>query len=138
MARKQDQQLCPCGKAGYAACCGRYLSGEAIASTAEELMRSRYTAFSLRDESYLRATWHPQTLPDEPVAGETGIKWIGLDILRHTHRAGTDDATVEFVARFKSGGRAHRLHEVSNFVRQPDDTGAPRWFYVDGIFPEDR
>ena len=32
-----------------AQCCGRYLDGEA-APTAEALMRSRYTAFALRDE----------------------------------------------------------------------------------------
>ena len=43
--------------------------------------------------------------------------------------------TVEFVARFKVGGRAERLHEISNFVREPAE-GGPRWFYVDGSFPE--
>ena len=36
-------------------------------------------------------------------------------------------ATVEFVARSKLGGRAHRLHETSRFVREDG-----RWFYVDG------
>jgi len=38
-------------------------------------------------------------------------------------------ATVEFVARYKSGGRAGRLHEVSRFVREDG-----KWFYVDGEF----
>ena len=42
-----------------------------------------------------------------------------------------EEATVEFVARCKIGGRAHRLHEVSRFVR-----GEGRWYYVDGSFPE--
>ena len=38
-----------------------------------------------------------------------------------------DHGTVEFVARSKLGGRAHRLHEVSRFVRENG-----RWFYRDG------
>ena len=36
-----------------------------------------------------------------------------------------DHGTVEFVARSKLGGRAHRLHEVSEFVRE-----GGRWFYL--------
>jgi len=40
-----------------------------------------------------------------------------------------DQATVEFVARYKVGGRAHRLHEISRFVRE-----GGKWFYVDGEF----
>lgn len=138
MAGKPGKQICPCGKGAYAACCGRFLSGAAIAATAEELMRSRYTAFSLRDEAYLRSTWHPDTLPEEPLTAETDIKWIGLDIIRHRHEINADDATVEFVARFKVGGRAHRLHEISRFERQQDDAGLRRWYYVNGEFPEDR
>jgi SEC-C motif-containing protein len=38
-----------------------------------------------------------------------------------------DHAGVEFVARSKLGGRAHRLHEISRFVREDG-----RWYYVDG------
>jgi len=38
-----------------------------------------------------------------------------------------DHATVEFVARSKLSGRAHRLHEISRFVREDG-----RWYYVDG------
>ncbi len=109
-------------------------------------MRSRYTAFTLKDEPYLRATWHPSTRPSEPIIDEKEpIRWLGLDIksdlrlrkrkvdLSHTPECDT----VEFVARFKTGGRAHRLHELSRFVREPDsDSGALRWFYLDGSFPE--
>jgi SEC-C motif domain protein len=38
---------------------------------------------------------------------------------------------VEFVARYKLGDLAHRLHEINRFVREDG-----RWFYIDGIFPE--
>jgi len=137
MAGKADKQACPCGKGAYGACCGRFIAGEAVPATAEQLMRSRYTAFSLREEAYLRATWHPDTLPEETLTAESDIKWIGLDVIKHKHVKDANEATVEFVARFKVGGRGHRLHEVSSFVRQPDAAGVARWYYVDGAFPDD-
>jgi SEC-C motif domain protein len=136
---------CPCGGPSLAACCGPYLEGVAFPTRAEALMRSRYTAYVLRDEAYLRATWHPDTRPDEPILAENEkIQWLGLEVksaLRLRQRKAElpdnpDSDTVEFVARFKIGGRAQRLHEVSRFVREPGPDGAPRWFYLDGSFPE--
>ena len=134
---------CPCGGPSLAACCGPYLDGSAIPQSAETLMRSRYTAYGLRDEPYLLATWHASTRPAEPIVSqEEKLQWLGLEVksaLRLRQRK-ADDAepttdTVEFVARFKVNGRAQRLHEISNFVREPAEGGL-RWFYVDGSFPE--
>lgn len=138
---------CPCGGPSYATCCGPYIEGQAIPQTAEALMRSRYTAYGLRNEAYLLATWHPSTRPTEPVmSDEEKLQWLGLKVksaLRLRQRKADlpeqpNEDTVEFVARFKVHGRAHRLHEVSRFVREPDPTlgGKMRWFYVDGSFPE--
>lgn len=87
-------------------------------------MRSRYAAYALGLAAYLLATWHPTTRPTD-VRFEPAVKWIGLDIRKHTSTG--ERATVEFVARSKLGGRAHRLHETSRFVRE-----AGRWYYVDG------
>jgi SEC-C motif-containing protein len=134
---------CPCGGPSLASCCGPYLAGVAIPPSAETLMRSRYTAYTLGDEPYLLATWHASTRPQERIIdpGEK-LQWLGLEVksaLRLRQRkAELDDPerdTVEFVARFRSQGRAHRLHEISNFVREPAEDG-PRWFYVDGSFPQ--
>jgi SEC-C motif-containing protein len=92
-------------------------------------MRSRYTAYVVRDASYLRATWHPDTRPTELHLDEQPLpRWTGLKILHTSAGKGSDTTgTVEFVARYKINGRAHRLHEVSRFRRQEG-----RWFYVDG------
>ncbi len=115
---------CPCGSAsGYDICCGRFHAG-ALAPTAEALMRSRYTAYVMARTDYLLATWHPTTRPND-LQIDPAVQWLGLDVRRHV--AADDDATVEFVARSKLGGRAHRLHETSRFVRE---TG--RWYYVEG------
>lgn len=120
---------CPCGRpAAYADCCGRYHAGalHLQAPDAESLMRSRYAAYVLDRLDYLLATWHPDTRPEAIEPNPPGLKWLGLE-LRRASRLDDDHASVEFVARSKLGGRAHRLHETSRFVRE-----AGRWYYVDG------
>lgn len=131
---------CPCGRTQappgkgaraaalpYAHCCGRYLDhwDAAAAPDPESLMRSRYTAFVLERGDYLQATWHASTRPST-MDFEPGTKWLGLDVRSH-RTTGDDRAEVEFVARYRIGGRAVRLHETSRFVREQG-----RWFYVDG------
>jgi len=117
---------CPCGSIkNYPECCGRYHAGEP-APDAERLMRSRYSAFVLDKLDYLLATWHASTRPASLEPNEPGLRWLGLDVKKHRQQD-ADHATVEFVARSKLGGRAHRLHEISRFVREDG-----RWFYVDG------
>lgn len=119
---------CPCGGGDYAACCGRYHIG-ALAPDAESLMRSRYSAYVLKQEAYLLATWHPDTRPATLELANDDTKWLKLEVKKHL-MTDSDHATVEFVARYKIGGRAHRLHEISRFVCEDD-----HWFYVDGEFP---
>jgi SEC-C motif-containing protein len=120
--------LCPCGSnMPYRNCCARYVDSNEPAPTAEALMRSRYTAYTLLNEDYLLATWHPSTCPPAlGLAQEMPTKWLGLEVKSHKQQD-ADHAIVEFVARYKVNGRAHRLHEVSRFVREEG-----RWRYVDG------
>jgi SEC-C motif-containing protein len=117
-------------------CCGKYHRGEP-APSAEALMRSRYSAYVLGLADYLLATWHPETRPPTMDLAD-GPKWLGLTVI--ATRQGLQDfgqvaaltepmsfATVEFFARYKVGGRAHRMHEISRF-EQIDG----RWCYLDG------
>lgn len=123
---------CPCGSAqAYAACCSRLhdehrQTGRLAAPTPEALMRSRYSAFALDLRDYLLASWHASTRPAALEPPEPALKWLGLDVKRSAMQD-ADHGTVEFVARSKLGGRAHRLHELSRFVRENGE-----WFYVDG------
>lgn len=122
---------CPCGHPdGYARCCGPLHEG-ATASTAEQLMRSRYSAYVLKREEYLLATWHASTRPDhlKLAAQQPSPSWLGLTVQRH--ESDGDHAIVEFVARLRyGGGKAQRMHEISRFVREDN-----RWYYLDGTFP---
>ena len=126
---------CPCGRTtpkgqalSLADCCGPLHAGQP-APDAERLMRSRYSAFVLGDVPYLLSTWHSSQRPAE-LKLEAGGKWLGLDIKQH-RMTGPDTAEVEFVARFRVGGKAVRQHERSRFVREKSLDGT-RWFYVDG------
>jgi len=131
MADEDTSASCPCGSGQtYERCCGRYIEAGDAPSSAEALMRSRYTAFVRGNAAYLLRTWHPSTRPPElelELDG-AGLRWLGLAIKR-CERGGPDDTegTVEFVARMKRAGRAARLHEISRFVREDG-----QWFYVDG------
>ncbi|MBI5936473.1 MAG: SEC-C domain-containing protein [Betaproteobacteria bacterium] len=119
---------CPCGSGrAHAACCGPYLARTALPDTAEQLMRSRYSAYVLLDADYLLATWHPDTRPAAlDLDEDPPPKWLGLDVKRHEAQDASH-ATVEFVARYKVNGRALRLTECSRFERLGD-----RWYYRDG------
>ncbi|QFR02430.1 hypothetical protein F9278_08115 [Streptomyces phaeolivaceus] len=113
----------------YEACCGRYHSGggaaPTAAPTAEALMRSRYSAFVMRDEAYLLRSWHPRTRPAD-VAFDTTMRWTGLEILEtRDGSAFHTTGTVTFRASFRGGS----MHERSRFERVD---GA--WVYVDGEF----
>lgn len=122
-------ERCPCGGASYATCCEPYHLGTP-APTAEALMRSRYSAFVLKLEPYLLATWHPDTRPDTLDLTGDDTKWLGLEVNQQA-QGSVDATTVEFVARYKVNGRARRLHETSRFMQQDG-----RWFYMDGEFHE--
>ena len=130
------EQSCPCGRLNkstkpfaFTACCGRYLNNfEATpAPDAESLMRSRYSAYAIQRVDYLLATWHTRTRPvDIPLDDAT--KWLGLEV-RRCSSINSENAQVEFIARYRTAGLGARIHEVSRFVRE-----AGRWTYLDGDF----
>ncbi|KAF0646811.1 hypothetical protein K701_26775 [Streptomyces fradiae ATCC 10745 = DSM 40063] len=121
---------CPCGlPAAYGECCGRFHTGAATAPTAERLMRSRYSAFVVRDAAYLLATWAPATRPRD-VDFDPDMRWTGLEIL--DTRDGTPfhtTGTVAFTARYTHRGEPGELRERSRF-----EQAGGRWLYVDGTF----
>jgi SEC-C motif-containing protein len=117
---------CPCGSGKpFGACCGPCLAGT-LPPTPEALMRSRYTAYALGDRDYLERTWHSSTRPAD-LELEKGVKWLGLKVVNAQGGEQDEVGTVHFVARFKIGGRGHRLEETSRFVREDG-----RWVYLDG------
>lgn len=90
-------------------------------------MRSRYTAYVMGLEDYLLQTWHASTCPlSLDLSSNTQTKWLGLQVKNYV-LTGDAMATVEFVARYKIGGKAERMHELSRFEQINN-----RWYYLDG------
>jgi SEC-C motif-containing protein len=122
-----DAVRCPCGSGDiFGSCCGPILAG-ASAPTAERLMRSRYTAFSLHDVDNLRASWHPTTRP-QTLELEPDLVWRRLLIVDRVAGGPFDrDGIVEFEAFWRQGDSRGSMRERSRFVREDS-----RWLYVDG------
>lgn len=123
---------CPCGSGHrYDSCCGRLHRGDARATTAEQLMRSRFSAFSVGDADYLRSTWQAANRPSR-VRFDPGHVWVRLDIVDTSGGGPLDtEGIVEFDAHYEHDGVAGVLHERSAFTRED---GA--WSYV-GRLPTD-
>jgi SEC-C motif-containing protein len=121
-------RACPCGRpAAYEGCCGRFIDGGEPPETAEELMRSRYTAYTRQAIDYLLQTQHPSR-PDQRRAiarWAEAADFVGLEV-RSTEKGGPADqeGTVEFIARFRQDGEEHQHHERSSFHRRRPRPGA--------------
>ena len=116
---------CPCGSGrAFADCCEPYIEGAALPSDAEQLMRSRYTAFTLQRMDYVAATWHPDFRPSD-LEADVALRWIGLAVM--DVKSGGDEAQVEFEARYLNNGRLDALHERSDFRLEQG-----RWWYTRG------
>lgn len=132
------EETCPCSSSRtYLACCGPLLEGRREAETAEQLMRSRYTAFARGHLDYLIATLHPsKRRPDERTALAQSIAqtdWLRLEVLKVQQGAPTDEVGyVEFVAYYEQHG-VQQLRERSRFVKEEG-----QWFYVDGALKAPR
>ena len=119
---------CPCGRdATFADCCRPVLQGRP-ASTAEDLMRSRFTAFAVGHLDHLFRTWHPRTRPAD-LSLPTERTWTGLRVISTRDGASDDQTgTVEFAASYETTHGPGTQSEVSRFERR-----AGRWVYVDAL-----
>lgn len=126
--------LCPCYSGlAYTDCCEPILSGRKDASTAQQLMRSRYTAFTQANVDYLLRSHAVKT---RPVKDRKNIErwaksviWMGLSILQTEAGEATDETGyVEFKATFLENGQPGQIHERSLFNRENG-----KWVYVSGV-----
>ena len=131
-----DQGPCPCSSGcSYSECCGPFHQGQANAQTAEQLMRSRYSAYAKGDVEYLLAT-HPD---DQTPAAQRRrdlrnscrqTRWLGLTILEvNAGRREDCEGTVSFEAQFSAGGQRGTLRETSLFQRA-SHAQAGAWLYI--------
>lgn len=129
-----DEKMCPCGTGReYGRCCGQYHEYAAVAETAEQLMRSRYTAYTLGLVDYIVDTTVPsqQLLLDREgiLSWSRAAEWLGLEVLQHKN-TGKNHALVEFKAHYFYKGERAEHDELSGFVRIEG-----RWYFIDPTVP---
>ena len=121
---------CPCGHGIYTHCCEPLHRGQRVAESAEQLMRSRYSAFAKHEIDYIVSTTASgqQSHLDITAIRDWAMsnQWLKLEVIQHLPRLDKTHAQVEFKAHYQNGDQVHVHHETSNFVfinRQ--------WYFLD-------
>ncbi|ENX59188.1 MULTISPECIES: YchJ family protein [Acinetobacter] len=125
-----SSQDCPCGQGQYAACCQPLHLKQQVAQTAEQLMRSRYSAFALQQIDYILQTTAlgQQSALDRAAIADwsQSNQWLKLDVVQHQPKLDKTHALVEFKAHYHDGTQAHVHHEISHFVLHQQ-----QWYFLD-------
>ena len=126
---------CFCGSnKTFSTCCEPIIQGKAQTITAEQLMRSRYSAFASIEPAYLMRSMHPSQRQyhseADMKAWATANTWQKLSIISFYQGQILDTrGEVEFKAFYiDSAGKPQVHHEKSTFVKE-----AGQWFYLNGI-----
>ena len=117
---------CICGNENdYSECCGAIIDENRLASSPEELMRSRYSAYVRGDGRYLVLSTVKENQHEEDAElieeFSSNVEWLKLDVLD------AYDTHVEFKAYYREGDNIKVLHERSNFIVEDGN-----WLYADG------
>lgn len=117
---------CTCGnKKTYQECCEPIIKKEKDASTPEELMRSRYSAFAHSENEYLifstlKKNHKPNDLKELQNLN-SHVTWLKLEIIK------AYDNIVEFKAFYRENNKVSVLHEKSTFTKEDN-----MWKYDSG------
>jgi SEC-C motif-containing protein len=125
--------LCFCkSKLDFSACCEPIIS-KLNAASPEQLMRSRFSAYVLKNYEYILASYASEFRKNLSIENlqESALNttWLDLQVLDTTDN--NTNGTVEFVATYSVDGEFFEMHELSNFIRQND-----KWYYTDGVMKE--
>ncbi len=123
--------LCYCNsKKAFSECCEPIILGKQDAETAEQLMRSRYSAYVVANVNYLLNSHHPNTRPTKErksiLKWTKSLSWISLEIISKQKGQPIDkEGNVEFKALYMENGKIECIHENSYFVKENN-----RWYYA--------
>lgn len=123
-------EACPCGLGAYISCCQPLHLGQTKAESAEQLMRSRYSAFAKHEIDYIEKTTalgQQKALDLSAIAAwSKANQWLKLEIVQANEKLDKKHALVEFKAHYHDGKNTDIHHEVSHFVRHEE-----HWYFLD-------
>lgn len=137
LEKSKKNTACFCGNQKYySECCLPFISGNLKPETPEQLMRSRYSAFCIKDIEYLISTHHhsKQQPNEREILAQTinETQWLGLKVLKtDKRRINQVVGHVEFAAFYKNNNKIEQLHENSKFIYENG-----QWYYLDGVMLE--
>lgn len=123
---------CFCGlPLSYEDCCGMFIESKNTPPSPEQLMRSRYSAYSQAKTDYIKDTMLGKALDgfDEYSAKQwaQSLIWLGLTVVSAFSES-NEHGFVEFSAIFMyKNNKLQEIHELSEFKLIDE-----KWFYVDG------
>lgn len=132
MSSVAPKDPCPCtSKKTYAECCQPLLEGKQKAKTAEDLLRSRYSAFVVGNIDYIINTHHPKTRGEidrkEVETWSRSSKWEGLEVLqKEAGEAKDQTGTIVFHAKYVAEGKNQDHYEKSFFEKEKGE-----WMFLD-------
>jgi SEC-C motif-containing protein len=127
-------ELCNCGsEKPFQECCEPIIKGIKNADTAEELMRSRYVAFTQANVDYLMKSHHPATRPNKDrkkiKRWAQSVEWLYLSVMKVIDGGENDEkGTVIFRAFYIQNEEYDNIYEESFFEKKDG-----KWMYVDGV-----
>lgn len=131
-----SSKLCFCGSGqDYTACCQPIIEDPAAASTAESMMRARYTAHVLKQVDFIIKTTHVSTYRpshhQELVEWVESTTWKELQVLE-THQGGPTDPEgfVQFRALYEQDGTS-KVHDEQSYFKREEG----QWYFVQGRPP---
>lgn len=132
---KSDMNTCPCGSTQFFSdCCEPYLLGLNKPAQPEQLMRSRYSAYSLANIEYIQKTMQKKAAQQYDAASARewakSVTWLGLTVI-DASTPHNNTGTVTFFARFCENHINRFIYEKSIFEKIDGD-----WFYTDGNTPK--
>lgn len=126
--------LCPCGTSkDYHQCCEPIHRDHSLATTPEQLMRSRYSAHVKGLVEFVIDTYHPSCEAGKDRAAiieSIESEWSALEVIQSEASDNADEGFVTFKAYFIQDGQTYCLEERSRFIKHDQC-----WYYIDGTFP---
>jgi|TARA_B110000902_G_scaffold234813_1_gene279682 SEC-C motif-containing protein len=121
---------CFCGnKLTFERCCQPIINGEVDAINAEELMRSRFTAYVVKNYHYILQTYvsdkRTKLTISKLLDSAQDTQWLSLKVLAHHSQKNT--AQVEFKAYYQIHNVYYVMHELSGFIFE-----SGKWVYNSG------
>lgn len=131
MKLNNKPELCPChSNKNFSVCCEPLITGAKQAEKPEELMRSRYCAYTMANIDYIKKTMCKKAAENyDSVSASnwaSSVTWQGLVVI-DAPAPSNSFGTVTFFAGFLDKGVKQFIYEKSQFEKING-----QWFYVDG------